>query len=97
MSPALIFVSRHIFVELPFPSFLFLALKLSDTEMAKIKAVPGMKNVFSIREVFDDIIFEDDLPSIIPFAKSTPDILIIGGLDDKLGDCERQVYFHSYR
>ena len=68
-------------------------LKISNTEIAKVKQVENMENVFSISEIFDDINFEQDLSSIIPFAKSQSDILLIGGLDDKLARPRRQIEF----
>ena len=63
--------------------------------MAKVKKVENMENVFSIREIFDAINFEQDVPSIIPFAKSKSDILLIGALDDKLKGSNRQVFWLS--
>ena len=56
-----------------------------------MRPVEGMENVYSIAKVFHNVKFEEDTPSIIPFAKSKADILIIGGRDDKLSDPERVV------
>ena len=61
--------------------------------MAKVKQVENMENVFSISELFDEINFEKDYSSIIPFAKSNSDLLLVGGLDDKLAKPRRQVSF----
>ena len=59
--------------------------------MSNIKPIEGMDNVFSIAEIFQNVKFEDDTTSIIPFAKSKADILAIAGLDDKLSDATRVV------
>ena len=65
---------------------------LSQKEMSHVRAVEGMENVYSIKEVFREVKFEEDIDSIIPFAKSEADMLMIGGLDDKLSDAERVVF-----
>ena len=64
--------------------------------MAKVIPVENKENVFIIREVFDDINFEQDFSSIIPFTKSESDILLIGGLDDKLARPMRQIRFAQH-
>ena len=62
--------------------------------MSKVKKAENMENVLSMYEMFDHVNYEEDLSSIIPFAKSKSDILIIAGLDDKLGPSSRQVSFN---
>ena len=60
--------------------------------MANVKPVEGMENVYTTAKSFHNLKFEEDASSIIPFAKSKADILIIVGGDDKiLSDPERVV------
>ena len=59
--------------------------------MSNIKPIEDTENVYTIAEIFKNIKFEDDIASIIPFAKSKADMLMITGGDDKLSDAERVV------
>ena len=79
--------------ELRFYCFLFLALRIGKSQMAKLKKVENKENVFLIRGVFEDINFEEDTPSIIPFAKSNSSVLYMIGLDDVIGFPKRQVSY----
>ena len=58
---------------------------------SNVRPVKGMKNVYSVEKIFLNVKYEEDIPSIIPFAKSKADILFIAGMDDKLSDPERVV------
>ena len=57
----------------------------------------GKDNVLDMQGCWDDVGFEDDHASIIPFAKAKANILIAVGSDDKIGNCDRQVRFSSHR
>ena len=63
--------------------------------MSNVRPIEGMENVYTIAKVFKNIKFEDDIASIIPFAKSKADMLMITGRDDKLSDAERVVICRS--
>lgn len=62
--------------------------------MSNIKPIEGTENVYTIAEIFKNIKFEDDIASIIPFAKSKADMLMIIGRGDKISDAERVVMYH---
>ena len=66
-------------------------LMLSPKDMSNVRPIEGKNNVYSIKEWFRDVNFEEDVASIIPFTKSNADIFIIGGLDDQLSDVNRMV------
>ena len=57
----------------------------------------GKDNVLDMQGCWDDVRFEDDHSSIIPFAKAKANILIAVGSDDKIGNCDRQVCFSSLK
>ena len=63
--------------------------------MSNVRPIEGMENVYTIAKIFKNIKFEDDIGSIIPFAKSKADMLMITGRDDKLSDAERVVICRS--
>ena len=72
-------------------------MKLSAADVGKAKAVEGKDNVLDMQGCWDEVGFEDDHASIIPFAKAKANILIAVGSDDKIGHCDRQVCFSSHR
>ena len=72
-------------------------MKLYAADVGKAKAVEGKDNVLDMQGCWDDVGFEDDHASIIPFAKAKANILIAVGSDDKIGNCDRQVRFSSHR
>ena len=64
---------------------------LSQRDMLNVRPIEDTENVYSIKECFRDVSFEEHVTSIIPFTKSNADIMMIAGLDDQLSDANRVV------
>ena len=63
--------------------------------MSNIIPIEDIENVYTIAEFYKNTKFKDDIASIIPFAKSQADILMITGRGDKISDAERVVIYRS--
>ena len=64
---------------------------LSQKDMLNVRPIEDTENVYSIKECFRNVNFEEHVTSIIPFTKSNADIMMIAGLDDQLSDANRVV------